>query len=62
MTQILEPPTRSPATVPSTGPNAGTEQLTMVAALNRALRDAMHAERKVLVFGTDVGVQGGCSG
>nr|WP_230987585.1 alpha-ketoacid dehydrogenase subunit beta [Mycolicibacter heraklionensis] len=31
----------------------------MVQALNRALRDAMEAEPKVLVFGTDVGVQGG---
>nr|WP_231383985.1 alpha-ketoacid dehydrogenase subunit beta [Mycobacterium sp. UM_WGJ] len=31
----------------------------MVAALNRALRDAMDADAKVLVFGTDVGVQGG---
>nr|WP_234806584.1 alpha-ketoacid dehydrogenase subunit beta [Mycolicibacter nonchromogenicus] len=31
----------------------------MVAALNRALRDAMDADPKVLVFGTDVGVQGG---
>ncbi|MEO6794419.1 MAG: 3-methyl-2-oxobutanoate dehydrogenase subunit beta [Mycobacterium sp.] len=31
----------------------------MVQALNRALHDAMEAEPKVLVFGTDVGVQGG---
>ncbi|MCV7085448.1 alpha-ketoacid dehydrogenase subunit beta [Mycolicibacter hiberniae] len=31
----------------------------MVAALNRALRDAMDADPNVLVFGTDVGVQGG---
>nr|WP_234898952.1 alpha-ketoacid dehydrogenase subunit beta [Mycolicibacter kumamotonensis] len=31
----------------------------MVQALNRALRDAMDADSKVLVFGTDVGVQGG---
>jgi pyruvate dehydrogenase E1 component beta subunit len=62
MTQILEPPTRSPnpaSAVGSGGPNSATEQLTMVQALNRALRDAMDAEPKVLVFGTDVGVQGG---
>lgn len=52
MTQILEPPTR-PVTPTRTG------QLTMVQALNQALRDAMDAESKVLVFGTDVGVQGG---
>ncbi|MGV0624626.1 alpha-ketoacid dehydrogenase subunit beta [Mycolicibacter minnesotensis] len=31
----------------------------MVQALNRALHDAMDADSKVLVFGTDVGVQGG---
>nr|WP_250149757.1 alpha-ketoacid dehydrogenase subunit beta [Mycolicibacter acidiphilus] len=31
----------------------------MVQALNLALRDAMTADEKVLVFGTDVGVQGG---
>ncbi|AEF35419.1 MULTISPECIES: alpha-ketoacid dehydrogenase subunit beta [Mycobacteriaceae] len=59
MTQILEPPTRSPATAPTAGSNPGAEQLTMVQALNRALRDAMDADPKVLVFGTDVGVQGG---
>lgn len=60
MTQILEPPTRSstPATG-SAGASARTEQLTMVQALNRALHDAMDADEKVLVFGTDVGVQGG---
>lgn len=59
MTQILEPPTRSPDPSANGGPHSGTGQLTMVQALNRALRDAMDAERKVLVFGTDVGVQGG---
>lgn len=59
MTQILEPPTRSATPAAATGSNTGTEELTMVAALNRALRDAMDADPKVLVFGTDVGVQGG---
>ncbi len=59
MTQILEPPTRSPNPIPAAGPHPATEQLTMVAALNRALHDAMEADPKVLVFGTDVGVQGG---
>lgn len=59
MTQILEPPTRSATPTPAAGPSRRTEQLTMVQALNRALRDAMEAEPKVLVFGADVGVQGG---
>lgn len=54
MTQILEPPTRSTTPVA-----AGTRKLTMVAALNRALHDAMAADEKVLVFGTDVAAQGG---
>ncbi|HEU4360486.1 MAG TPA: alpha-ketoacid dehydrogenase subunit beta [Mycobacterium sp.] len=54
MTQIAEPPTRSSATVLKTA-----EQLTMVQALNRALHDAMAADDKVLVFGADVGTQGG---
>lgn len=53
MTQIAEPPTTTAVSVPS------AQQLTMVAALNSALRDAMTADDKVLVFGTDVGVQGG---
>lgn len=55
MTQLLEPPTRSTGTV-SENP---TETLTMVAALNRALHDAMTADEKVLVFGMDVAAQGG---
>lgn len=59
MTQILEPPTRSATPAAAAGSTTGTEELTMVAALNRALRDAMDADPKVLVFGTDVGVQGG---
>ncbi|WP_125078429.1 alpha-ketoacid dehydrogenase subunit beta [Mycobacterium sp. P7213] len=60
MTQILEPPTRAATPTAATGSTARkSEELTMVAALNRALRDAMDADAKVLVFGTDVGVQGG---
>ncbi|MEU4425606.1 alpha-ketoacid dehydrogenase subunit beta [Actinoplanes sp. NPDC024001] len=35
------------------------EKLTMAGALNRALRDAMHADDSVLVFGEDVGTLGG---
>jgi 2-oxoisovalerate dehydrogenase E1 component beta subunit len=54
MTQIAEPPTRAAQPAP-----ADVEQLTMVQALNRALHDAMVADPRVLVFGTDVGVQGG---
>lgn len=59
MTQILEPPTRSPTPAPVSGASTRTEELTMVSAVNRALRDAMNADPNVLVFGTDVGVQGG---
>ncbi|WP_409436993.1 alpha-ketoacid dehydrogenase subunit beta [Mycobacterium sp. SMC-14] len=59
MTQILEPPTRAATPTAAAGSSTRTEELTMVAALNRALRDAMDVEPKVLVFGTDVGVQGG---
>lgn len=59
MTQLLEPPTR-PATPGSGTPGAaGAQQVTMVQALNQALRDALSDDPKVLVFGTDVGVQGG---
>ncbi|UVO12267.1 alpha-ketoacid dehydrogenase subunit beta [Mycobacterium sp. SVM_VP21] len=59
MTQILEPPTHSATPTAAVASNTRTEELTMVAALNRALHDAMDADPKVLVFGTDVGVQGG---
>jgi 2-oxoisovalerate dehydrogenase E1 component beta subunit len=38
---------------------AGMEKLTMAQALNRALRDAMTADDRVLVFGEDVGALGG---
>jgi 2-oxoisovalerate dehydrogenase E1 component beta subunit len=40
-------------------PAAGVEKLTMAQALNRALRDAMTADDRVLVFGEDVGPLGG---
>ncbi|ORV42753.1 2-oxoisovalerate dehydrogenase [Mycolicibacter engbaekii] len=62
MTQILQPASRPAGTGPAAShpeQPAPTGELTMVAALNRALRDAMDADPKVLVFGTDVGVQGG---
>lgn len=59
MTQLIEPPTRSAATSSTVESAPRTERLTMVQALNRALRDAMTADEKVLVFGADVGVQGG---
>lgn len=52
MTQTVEPPAR-------VAPEPLTEQLTMVQALNRALRDAMAADEKLLVFGEDVAAQGG---
>lgn len=51
MTQILEPPTAAVTRAPT--------ELTMVAALNRALQDAMAADDTVLVFGTDVAAAGG---
>ena len=59
MTQILDPPTCPATPSPDDGNSAATGQLSMVQALNQALRDAMDADPKVLVFGTDVGVQGG---
>lgn len=52
MTQIFERP-------PLSGPLPATENLTMVAAINRALRDAMADDDRVLVFGEDVAKLGG---
>ena len=40
-------------------PATGVQKLTMAQALNRALRDAMTADDRVLVFGEDVGPLGG---
>ena len=51
MTQIVEHATAATA-APDTG-------MTMVAAINRALHDAMAADAEVLVFGQDVGALGG---
>ena len=38
---------------------AQVETMTMAAALNRALADAMAADESVLMFGEDVGALGG---
>ncbi|MGB6205700.1 MAG: alpha-ketoacid dehydrogenase subunit beta, partial [Mycobacterium sp.] len=46
MTQIAEPPTR-----PSADHALAAKPLTMVQALNQALRDAMAVDDRVLVFG-----------
>ena len=52
MTQIFERPTLLT-------PGPGTASLTMVAAINRALHDAMAHDERVLVFGEDVATLGG---
>ncbi len=60
MTQIIDPSTSAVSRAVTAGESVRhAEQLAMVQALNRALHDAMVADQKVLVFGTDVGVQGG---
>ena len=43
----------------SVPPGHAPEQVTMSAAINRALRDAMTADADVVVFGEDVGTLGG---
>jgi pyruvate dehydrogenase E1 component beta subunit len=58
MTQVVAAPSAAQS-VSLDSPVPRTGRLTMVAALNRALHDTMAADTKVLVFGTDVGVQGG---
>ncbi|GGP64704.1 alpha-ketoacid dehydrogenase subunit beta [Saccharothrix coeruleofusca] len=43
----------------TTGTTTGTTVVSMAAALNRALADALEADERVLVFGEDVGALGG---
>ncbi|WP_454561281.1 3-methyl-2-oxobutanoate dehydrogenase subunit beta [Mycobacterium haemophilum] len=61
MTSIADPPARSSeALTVAVGDAAlGAQSMTMVAALNRALHDAMAADDRVLVFGEDVSAAGG---
>jgi 2-oxoisovalerate dehydrogenase E1 component beta subunit len=55
MTQIAEPPG---SVLPLHEPPP-PEPMSMVAAINRALHDAMAVDERVLVFGEDVSTQGG---
>jgi len=58
----VTPPARAAgatATRPDPAPAAGPAPVTMAAALNRALADALAADERVVVFGEDVGLLGG---
>ncbi len=59
MTQIAEPPGSECHPVVSFPEQQQPEPMSMVAAINRALHDAMAVDERVLVFGEDVSTQGG---
>lgn len=48
-----------PSPVPDAAPTRRVETMTMAAALNLALADALTADDRVLIFGEDVGALGG---
>lgn len=61
-TATLTPaPTAAPrrAGAPDAAPGSQVETMTMAAALNRALADALEEDGRVLIFGEDVGALGG---